>query len=58
MKNLFKTKTFWAGLASIATGAGLLITGDKVNGLIFISQGLGQIFLRSALLKVNSPSAN
>ena len=58
MKNLLHTKTFWAGLASIATGAGLLITGDKVNGLIFISQGLGQIFLRSALLKANSPSGN
>lgn len=58
MKNLFKTKTFWAGLASIATGAGLLITGDKTNGFILISQGLGQIFLRNALLKANSPSAN
>lgn len=58
MKNLFKTKTFWAGLASIATGAGLIITGDKTNGLIFISQGLGQIFLRNALLKNNSTSNN
>ena len=56
MKNLIKTKTFWAGLASLITGAGLIITGDKTNGLIFISQGLGQIFLRNALLKNNSTS--
>lgn len=58
MKNLIKTKTFWAGLASLITGAGLIITGDKTNGLIFISQGLGQIFLRNALLKNNSTSNN
>lgn len=58
MKNLFKTKTFWAGLASLVTGAGLIITGDKTNGLIFLSQGIGQIFMRHALLKNNSTSNN
>lgn len=58
MKTLFKTKTFWAGLASLVTGAGLIITGDKTNGLIFISQGIGQIFMRHALLKNNRISNN
>ena len=43
MKNLFKTKTFWAGLATLISGAGLIITGDKVNGILLISQGIGQI---------------
>jgi hypothetical protein len=59
MKTLFTTKTFWAGLASIVTGAvGLFITGDKANGIMLISQGIGQIFLRSALLKKDNPSNN
>lgn len=58
MKNLIKTKTFWAGLASLITGAGLIITGDKTNGFILISQGLGQIFVRHAIFKNNSASNN
>jgi hypothetical protein len=58
MKKLFKTKTFWAGLASLVSGAGLIITGDKVNGFLLISQGIGQIFMRHAILKNNSPSNN
>lgn len=58
MKNLFKTKTFWAGLASLVTGAGLIFTGDKTNGILLISQGIGQIFLRNALLKNHNYSNN
>ena len=58
MKNLLHTKTFWAGLGSILTGAGLVIVGDKTNGFILISQGLGQIFVRHALYKNNSTSNN
>jgi hypothetical protein len=56
MKNLLTTKTFWAGVGSLIAGAGLIFTGDKTNGLLLISQGIGQIFLRSAILKNNSPS--
>ena len=51
MKTLFTTKTFWAGIGSLIAGAGLIFTGDKTNGFILISQGIGQIFLRSVLLK-------
>lgn len=58
MKNLFTTKTFWAGIGSLIAGAGLIITGDKTNGFILISQGIGQIFLRSALLKKDNASNN
>lgn len=49
MTTLIKSKTFWTGLASIATGVGLIIAGDGAAGAPLIAQGLIAIFLRQAI---------
>lgn len=48
---MLQTKTFWTGLGSVISGAGLIITGAKSDGLQLIFTGLGLIFLRSAIKK-------
>ena len=50
---LLKSKTFWAGLGSIVTGAGGLATGEmtSVDGIQLIILGLLAIFGRDALNK-------
>jgi hypothetical protein len=53
MKNLFKTKTFWTGAGSVVTGIGLLIIGNKVEGLNLIFSGFGMVFLRNAINRKN-----
>ena len=45
------TKTFWGGVASIATGVGLIVTGEVVEGLQLIGTGIIAIFLRDAVTK-------
>jgi hypothetical protein len=51
-KNLFKTKTFWAGLASIVTGAGIIVGGDVNNGIVMIGMGILAVFGRDAVTKI------
>ena len=48
-KPILKTKSFWTGLGSILTGAGLIYTGHQGDGLNMIFTGLGIIFLRKAI---------
>lgn len=47
----FTTKTFWGGVASIASGVGLIVTGEVVGGLQLIGTGIIAIFLRDAVTK-------
>ena len=50
--NLLKTKTFWTGLVTVATGIILVVYENKEQGLQTILGGLGLIFLRQGLVKV------
>lgn len=50
-EKLWRTKTFWGGIAAIATGVGLALTGDIPEGLNSILLGFGLIFGRHALTK-------
>ncbi len=52
MKGLIRTKTFWGGLAAIATGVGLILTGDPANGINAVVSGFLAIFVRDGILKV------
>lgn len=51
MKRLWKTKTFWGGIASIATGIGLVWAGDIPQGVTAIMFGIQSIFIRDAIAK-------
>ena len=51
---MFKTKSFWGGLASIATGIGLVFAGSVPEGLVLICGGLEAIFLRGGMLKIQN----
>lgn len=51
MKPLIKTRTFWTGAGSLLSGIGLIVTGNKADGLQLIFTGLTAIFLRSAVNK-------
>ena len=46
---MFKTKTFWGGLAAIATGAGLIATGNVPQGINAIVSGLLAVFIRDGI---------
>ena len=50
-KSLYKTKTFWGGLAAIFTGVGLIVTGAVPAGVIAILGGVQSIFMREAIRK-------
>jgi len=49
---LVRTKTFYAGLALIVTGVGLLVTGEQAEGIQTIGAGITTIFVRDAITKV------
>lgn len=49
---MIKKKTFWAGLALVATGVVQIIGKDLQGGIITISQGLAIIFVRDAIGKL------
>jgi len=49
---MIKKKTFWAGLALVATGVFQVITKDVQGGIISITEGLGFIFIRDAIYKM------
>jgi len=51
---IYTSKTFWTGIGSVVTGAGLIWIGNKAEGLQMIFGGLGMIFLRNALKRKNS----
>jgi hypothetical protein len=51
MTNLLKTKTFWGGLAAIATGIGLTLTGNVPGGINAIVTGLLAILIRDGVRK-------
>jgi len=48
--NLFTTKTFWAGIASIATGIGFAFGGDVPQGVQMVITGFVAIFLRDSIV--------
>jgi len=49
--SLFKTKTFWSGVASITTGIGLIACGNLPEGVQMIGAGIVAICLRDAVKK-------
>jgi len=51
IKTLLKTKTFWAGLASVGAGVGEIIAGSLSNGLQLVLAGISVIFIRDAISK-------
>ena len=48
-KPAIRSKTFWTGLAAVATGIGLIVAGDVGAGVQTIIAGLTAIFLRDAI---------
>lgn len=52
MKELLKTKTFWAGVASIATGVGMILAGDTPQGINAIVAGVVAICVRDGIKKL------
>lgn len=51
MTPLVQTKTFWGGLAALATGIGMLVTGDLPQGAQTIATAVLAIFLRDGIRK-------
>ena len=51
IKNLLKTKTFWAGLASVGAGVGEIVAGSLSNGIQLVLAGISVIFIRDAISK-------
>jgi hypothetical protein len=49
---MIKKKTFWAGLALVASGVFQVITKDVQGGIITIAEGLSIIFIRDAISKI------
>ncbi len=51
---LWKTKTFWGGLGTIVTGAGMIALGNKIEGVQTIIVGVLAIFGRDAVSKLKA----
>lgn len=51
IKDLFRSKTFWTGLAMVGYGAFHIATGNYDEGIQSVLNGLAFIFLRSAIGK-------
>jgi hypothetical protein len=49
MRKLIRSRTFWAGVAAIATGIVMIYDGELKEGVAIIFGGLGMIFMRDAL---------
>lgn len=47
-----RTKTFWGGVAAIATGIGLMVSGAIPEGINAIMAGVLAIFIRDGVAKV------
>lgn len=54
---LFRTKTFWTGLAGIAAGIALCAAHDYPQGITLIIGGLSAICVRDAVAKIPAPPA-
>ena len=54
MKDMIRSKTFWGGIAAVATGVGLVISGNIPEGLNTIASGLLAIFLRDGIRRSNA----
>lgn len=50
-KRFYKSTTFWSGLATIATGIYLIVTGNIPEGILTIGTGLGAIAGRAKATK-------
>lgn len=48
---MLKSKTFWGGIVSIVTGAGLIATGSTGEGVTAVLVGVQTIFLRHSINK-------
>ena len=51
---IWKTKTFWGGVAAIATGVGIIVSGDIPTGISTIATGVVAIFLRDGIKKIDN----
>jgi len=51
-KRLFRSKTFWTGLGTIALGVYNITKGDVDTGVQLISTGAGMIFIRDAVSNI------
>ena len=58
IKYMFKSKTFWTGLGSIATGVGFIIIGNTAEGIQLIFSGASIIFLRHAMYNAEKANPN
>jgi len=56
LKELAKTKTFWAGVGSVVVGVIGLATGKAPTetSIQYIWQGLAAIFVRDGIMKLSS----
>lgn len=50
-KALLKSKTFYTGIAGVLTGIGLIVSGQKAEGIQIAITGFIAIFLRDTLAK-------
>ena len=49
LKLLIRSKTFWTGVAGIASGVALIVNDQKADGIQTIIGGLGLIFIRQGI---------
>ena len=50
--NIFKTKTFWSGVASVFTGIGLMVAGEIPVGINAVVSGVLAICVRDGIAKL------
>lgn len=50
-KTMIKTKSFWAGVITIISGAAMLLNGQTETGIQTILTGISTISIRHAILK-------
>lgn len=54
LNELLRTKTFWGGIAAVATGVGMTLAGDLPQGVNAIVSGLLAIFVRDGIRKIQT----
>jgi len=55
---MWKSKSFWTGIAAVGFGIVLITQGDTGEGVQTILGGLGMIFIRAGLEKNRGPNAD
>ena len=53
-KKLLGSKTFWTGLGTVGYGVYLIASGNVETGAPTIAAGLGMIFIRDSISKVEN----